>query len=214
MENNTGYKNKSTGEQITGQKFSTSDPAHRGDNHVIGLGYGGARAAIYAWQQWVRGGFTVVSDPQNAEVPDGIHLIRFRSPRIRVYSGRMGEFSLPDMDEPLHLPEELNQVLSEEGRFILLAALGGYTGTKMAEALSLRLQSEQKDFVVLCSLPFRFEGRTRNRIAREALERMKTIPDCHSFALDSLRTANPGMLLSEAFRAGDEAFYRFLVSIL
>ena len=48
----------------------------------------------------------------------------------------------------------------------LLAGLGGYTGTKMAEALSGMLQKEQKDFITLCSMPFSFEGRNKLACAR------------------------------------------------
>ena len=214
MENNAGYPDKSAGGQHAGEQFSTLNTGNRGEINVIGLGLGGARAALFTWNQWVKGRFTVVTDPQNVRIPEGIRLIPFCSPGIKVYSGRMGEFSMPDMEIPLLLPEELNQLLNGDGRLILLAGLGGYAGTKMAEALSLKLHRDSRDFTTLCSLPFRFEGRSRSRIAREAMERMKTMPNCHFFELDKLCTENPGLLLSEAFRAGDGAFFRMMCSIL
>jgi len=48
------------------------------------------------------------------------------------------------------LPDELTGLFRENRRFVLLAGLGGYAGTKMAEALSLLLHKEQKDFLTIC----------------------------------------------------------------
>lgn len=64
---------------------------------------------------------------------------------------------------------------------MLLAGLGGYTGMKMAEALSHMLHKEQKDFLIICSMPFSFKGGNRLAIAREAKKRMKILPNFHFF---------------------------------
>ncbi|MBK6964903.1 MAG: hypothetical protein IPH20_13435 [Bacteroidales bacterium] len=183
------------------------------ETHLIGLGSGGANAVKYIWSQWVKGRFTVVNDPVDTDIPDGIKLIPFHSPKIRKFSGKKGDFYFPDMEQPLELPDELTDLFRENYRFLLLAGLGGYTGTKMAEALALMLHKEQKDFLTICSMPFSFEGRNRLAIAREAEERMKTIPNCHFFELDLLRNEQKDLLLSEAFPAGDRYFYRIIITL-
>ncbi|MBK9357022.1 MAG: hypothetical protein IPN08_06480 [Bacteroidales bacterium] len=108
------------------------------------------------------------------------------------------------------MPDELTGLFRENGRFVLLAGLGGYTGTKVAEAFSLMLYKQHKDFLTICSMPFSFEGRFRLTIAREAKERMKAIPNCHFFELDMLRNDHVNMALSEAFPAADRCFYKIL----
>jgi hypothetical protein len=158
----------------------------------------------------VKGRCTVVNDPDDADIPAGINLIPFQSPKILKFTGKKGDIYFPDMDQPLDLPDELTGLFQENCRFVLLAGLGGYTGTKMAEALSLMLHKEQKDFLTICCVPFSFEGRNRLKIAREAMERMKTIPNCHFFELDLLRNEQEDLMLSEAFPAGDRYFYRII----
>ncbi len=180
------------------------------ETHLIGLGSGGTNAVKYIWSQWVKGRFTVVNKPDSEDIPAGINLIPFHSPKILMFSGKKGDIYFPDMEKPLELPDELIKLLRENCRFILMAGLGGYTGTKMAEALSLMLHKEQKDFLTICSVPFSFEGRSRLAHAREAMNRMKTIPNCHFFELDLLRNENENLLLSEAFPAGDRCFYKII----
>jgi hypothetical protein len=158
----------------------------------------------------VKGRCTVVNDPDDADIPAGINLIPFQSPKILKFTGKKGDIYFPDMDQPLELPDEFTGLFREDCRFVLLAGLSSYTGTKMAEALSGMMQKEQKDFLTICSMPFSFEGRNKLTIAREAMERMKTIPYCHLFELDMLRNEHDDLLLSEAFPAGDRCFYKII----
>ncbi|MBK6345965.1 MAG: hypothetical protein IPF68_08485 [Bacteroidales bacterium] len=182
----------------------------KNEAHIIGLGSGGTNAAKYIWNQWEKGRFTMINDLDNADIPDGINLIPFQSPKIRMFSGKQRDFYIPDMEQALEMPDELTGLFRENCRFVLLAGLGGYTGTMMAEALSLMLHKEQKDFLTICSMPFSFEGRNRLTIAREAMERMKVIHNCHFFELDMLRNDHVNMALSEAFPVADSHFYKIL----
>jgi len=180
------------------------------ETHLIGLGSGGTNAVKYIRSQWVKGRCTVVNNPDRAEIPAGMHLIPFHSPKILMFTGKKGDIYFPDMAQPLELPDELTSLFRADCRFVLLAGLGGYTGTKMAEALSGMLLKQQKDFLTLCSMPFSFEGRSRLAYAREARERMKVIPNCHFFELDLLRNEHENLMLSEVFPAGDRYFYKII----
>lgn len=184
------------------------------ETHFIGFGSGGANAVKYIWSQRVKAQFTVVNDQRGAEIPEGIKLIPFISPKILKFTGKYGDITVPDMAQPLVLPDELTELFHENCRFVLLASLGGYTGTKMAEALSLMLHNAQKDYITICSVPYRFEGRNNQLIALEAIERMKTIPNCHIFELDQLKDEQEDMLLCDAFPAGDRYFYRIVYELL
>jgi hypothetical protein len=188
MENNADSRIKALRQQTFDHWISKIKISAHSDNHFIGLGNGGTNAVKYIWSQWVKGRFTVVNDPEDADIPDGINLIPFRSPKIRKFSGKKRDFYFPDMEQPLELPDELSGLFRENCRFILLAGLGGYTGTKMAEALSGMLQKEQRDFPTICSMPFSFEGTSRLANAHEAMN----------------------LALSEAFPAADRYFYKII----
>jgi len=180
------------------------------ETHFIGMGGGGTNAVKFLWSNWVRGRYTVVNTHENKDIPDGINLIPFHSPKNIKFTGKKEDIYVPDLENPLKLQEKLTWLNREDCRLVLLAGLGGYTGTKMAEALSGMLHKQQKDFLTICSMPFRFEGRSRLANAQEAMNRMKTIPNCHFFELEMLRDEYENMSLSEAFPAADRYFYRII----
>jgi len=194
--------------------LSEIEISNQTETHFIGLGSAGANAVKYIWSQWMKAQFTVVNDQRGADIPEGIKLIPFISPKILKFTGKYGDFYDPDMAQPLELPDELSELFNQNCRFVLLAGLGGYTGTKMAEALSLMLHNSQKDYITICSVPYRFEGRNKQTIALQAIEQMKTIPNCHFFELDQLKDEQEDMLLCDAFPAGDRYFYKIISKLL
>jgi cell division protein FtsZ len=210
MENNSTNRIKALKELCFEDWLSKIKISTNTETHIIGLGSGGTNAVKYLWSQLIKGRFTVVNNPDSADIPAGINLIPFHSPKILKFTGKKGDIYFPDMDHPLELPDEFTGLFREDCRFVIFAGLGGYTGTKMAEALSGMLQKEQRDFLTLCSMPFSFEGRSRLAHTREAMNRMKTIPNCHFFELDLLRNEHDDLMLSEAFPAGDRYFYKII----
>jgi hypothetical protein len=77
------------------------------DTHFIGLGTGGTNAVKYIWSQWIKGRFTVVNNHDSADIPTGINLIPFHSPKILKFTGTKRDIYFPDMEQPLVLPDEL-----------------------------------------------------------------------------------------------------------
>ncbi|MHC1773825.1 MAG: hypothetical protein AB9834_00290 [Lentimicrobium sp.] len=210
MENKSTNRIKAPQENNFEIRLSNIKISTQTETHLIGLGSGGVNAIKYIWSQWANGRFTAVNDPADADIPDGINLIPFHSPKILKFTGTKRDIYFPDMEQPLELPDEMTGLFREDCRFVILAGLGGYIGTKIAEALSRMLQKEQKDFITICSVPFSFEGRNKLAYAREAVEQMKSIPNCHFFELDLLRNEHNDLLLSEAFPAGDRYFYKII----
>jgi cell division GTPase FtsZ len=210
MNDNSELRTKALREQTFEHWISRIKISSRTETHFIGLGSGGTNAVKYLWSQWVKGRCTVVNNPDSTDIPAGINLIPFQSPKILKFTGKKGDIYFLDMEQPLELPAEFTGLFQEDCRFVILAGLGGYTGTKMAEALSRMLQKQQKDFITLCSMPFSFEGRSRLAIAREAKDRMRAIPNCHFFELDVVRNEQEDLSLSEAFPEGDRYFYKII----
>jgi len=214
MENNSTNRIKALQELCFEDWLGNIKISTNTETHIIGLGTGGANAVKYIRCQWEKVRYTVVNDPGDIDIPDGINLIPFQSPKILKFTRKKGDIYFPDMVQPLILPGELAGLFREDCRFVLLAGLSGFTGSKMAEALSMMLHKEQKDFITICSMPFSFEGRSRLAYAREARERMKVITNCHFFELDILRSVHENLLLSDAFPAGDRYFYRIINRLL
>jgi hypothetical protein len=188
MENKSTNRNKALHDQIFDQWISRIKIRSQRETHFIGLGGGGTNAVKYLWSQQAKGRYTFVNKPERADIPAGINLIPFQSPKILKFTGTKGDIYFSDMEQPLELPAEFTRLFREDCRFVLLACLGGYTGTKMAEALSGMLQKEQRDFLTICSMPFSFEGTSRLANAHEAMN----------------------LALSEAFPAADWYFYKII----
>ena len=107
------------------------------------------------------------------------------------------------MGSALSLSKEVKAVFKEHDRYILLAGLGGYTGTYMVDLLIPWLQGQRKEFAVLCSLPFDFEGEKRRAYAREVLEKYQALPNCKSFDFESVKKKYGNKTIKEAI----EEFY-------
>jgi len=182
-------------------------------HHFIGLGSGGSSALMYFYSRGVKGSFTAITEPGRPDLPAKIRLIPFISPKLPPL-GRKHLYYPPDMKHPLFMPEGISTIFNGDERYVLLAGLGHYTGTKLAEALSLQLHQDKRDFVTLCSVPFSWEGRAYNTYARNAITTLQAIPGFNFFELDSLREMYDDLLLSEAFDKADELFYSVFENIL
>lgn len=174
--------------------------------HFVGLGRAGCKALEYIYSKDVKAKYTGITEPGIQFSPD-INSIPFSSPKQIRFKIRGEEIRMSDMDQKFVMPGQIKELFNEDCHYILIAALGGYAGTYMAKELTLMWQDQKKSFRTICSLPFSFEGKPKNRFAESVLECLLPVPGFSYFRLDSFPEYYDNLSLSEAFEKADEHFY-------
>lgn len=163
--------------------------------HFIGLGGAGCNMLEFFHQKGLKGNYTCITDPERKQLPKDIQFIHYCSPRDEKMRG-----ILADMTVPLILPEEVKAVFSENRNYVLLAGLGSYTGTYMTEELAVWLQENNKDFMSICCMPFRFEDDLRKSHAERVENRFQHLPNFRFYELEAIREKHG----NESFQTGIE----------
>ena len=155
--------------------------------HLIALGSAASRLIEKYASELKFDTLTFVNDrlPQNLSLP--YKFISYHPPESE-YTFFGKHKILKDQPIPeIVLSESIKQqVDSLEGKLIVFAALGNFTGTAHYQALAKYLSSKQIKAQFICILPFRFEGSKRLRnayISSEAVENLglqDVFPRIHS----------------------------------
>src|SRR5690606_33418372 len=127
--------------------------------HFIGLGGAGCNVVEGMHAKEIQGKFTCITELKRPHLAEQIQFAIFLPPGDRERKLPSG---IPDMKLPIQLSDKIKEVFSENDTYILLAGLGGFTGTKLVGQLIPWLQNHHKNFVVCCSIPFAFEGESRD----------------------------------------------------
>ncbi|MDG5800785.1 hypothetical protein QA597_10480 [Marinilabiliaceae bacterium ANBcel2] len=177
--------------------------------HFIGLSDAGANIIRHFHSKGMRGKYTIISTELSFQLhPDIDHIqieVRNRTSGFNPYHPSI---HLCDNGENMNIPDSVYSIFNNNDLFVLLSGLGGYTGSRLMESLSRKLEEKQKDYRAICSLPFRFEGIVRRSSALYTLNSIGNINTVHAFELEDLRKDHPDMVLSNAFNKANEEFWR------
>jgi cell division GTPase FtsZ len=158
--------------------------------HFIGLGGAGCNALEFIHQQGVAAEFTCISDRKNLHLPENFRFIPFIRDRKRdVFDGSKLFFA-------------------RNCRYILLAGLGGNTGSYLVEELTQQLLGQNIQFLTICSHPFALEGKQRSMTAERIIARFSSTTNFICFDLNLLiRGWGGDLTISSAFEKADQQFY-------
>lgn len=112
------------------------------------------------------------------------------------------KFMLPNTEIHVTIPYEIEKLFKKEHHFIILATLGGCTGSLYATAIMEKLMEESRSFTFIVSTPFSFEGRNRMQNANIFLQRFGNNPHVNILWFDDLRK-DADLLLRQAFLYAD-----------
>ncbi|MEI7527148.1 MAG: hypothetical protein WCJ95_22550 [Mariniphaga sp.] len=143
--------------------------------HFIGFGQGGCNTLELFFRKGINAKYTGITEPGNPTLSDGINFIPFTPPRFEAYKHGKETILKSDMNQQLIMPDVVKDLFIENHRYVLLAGLAGYTVTYMVEELTLWLNEIGKVFLTICSLPYFFEGDTRNKVAERSFVKMRSI---------------------------------------
>jgi hypothetical protein len=171
-----------------------SSPAEQ-TTHIVGLGGAGLQLLPYFQKRLPDARFTCI----DTELPD-------TKPENM-------EFITVNLASNLY--ETIQANFGSNDHYVLLAGLGGTTGTHLAEQLSSWLHRNQQSFMTICSLPFTFQGAAMRLHAEQAAARLSSLPGFHCIDLDEIGKPHGHLLMGEVFEKVDEAFYaKFLEELL
>jgi len=178
--------------------------------HFIGLGNAGTEALKLIYNKGIVGKFTSVNDISTS-IPS-INFIKFIAPPDKWISNGDKLIRISNMNNEIIISDELKKVFKNNERFILLAGLSGFTGTKLTAALNEYLKKENKDFISICSLPFDFESDPRKLHAQSVVNNLKSKSNFEFFRLESIREQYGNLKMKDAFMLGNEFFYKIYLS--
>lgn len=165
--------------------------------HFIGLGGAGANMLELFVRKGVSGKFTMVTHPFRQNLLDVIHQIPFET-AVHKNASEFGQL--------IALPNTIKNRLSSDEECILLVGLGGYTGTKLTEALITFLSERKQKFSVLYHLPLPFEFK-RIEYAQEFEKKYNHFPHFHKIDIQEIYESNKDKLLNQVLHLIDEAVF-------
>lgn len=162
-----------------------SNIQHKVPFHFIGLGGGGTHLLVHFLRNGVEGKFTAIDSLEGEDlIHEGVDFIPYNP------------------DDPKGLTNQLNGFFNKNERFVLLAGIGGVTGTTLMEIFLEQLLANQ--FKSICTLPFGFEGPKKQKVGNAFFENYKNRREIQFFDMDAFGKANGKIKMKEAFRKVDE----------
>lgn len=145
---------------------------------VIGVGGGGSNAINHMFQQGIKGVDFVICNTdaqalQNSGVPNKIQL------GVNLTEG-LGAGANPDVGEQAAVEslEDLRRMLDTNTKMVFITAgMGGGTGTGAAPIIAKLAKELDILTVGIVTMPFQFEGKTRNEQAHQGIERLRSHVD-------------------------------------
>lgn len=185
---------------------------HKRKLHIIGLGGAGCRQLIYLWNQGFEAHYMAINQESDLQFPDSFRHLVLNLPLIN--NGKKLCEENRKYDNKRLIPECVFQEFRYECRYVLVAGLGGYTGTYFLKELSLYLHENGFDFISVTSVPFEFEGRRRGTRARSVLSNLSGLRNFYHFELDEIIHTYGHMTVSEAFTTADGYFFRHISALI
>ncbi|MEM9687302.1 MAG: cell division protein FtsZ, partial [Bacteroidota bacterium] len=141
---------------------------------VIGVGGGGSNAINYMFKQGIKGVDFVICNTdaqalQNSAVPNKIQL------GVSLTEG-LGAGANPEIGEQAALEslDDIKAMLETNTKMVFITAgMGGGTGTGAAPVIAKMAKEMDILTVGIVTIPFQFEGKTRNEQAQKGVENMR-----------------------------------------
>ena len=163
--------------------------------HFIGLGNSGGQILQYFLKKQPHAKFTCLTTRKPENRKQEIQYIYIPTLENKEDNGQ------------LNLSGEFHEIFNSNDQFVLLAGLGGFSGSLLTKELTLKLHSLNRNFITICSLPFKFEGTKRHYDALKTINAISHLPQVKTLELDCLRQKYDDLMLSNCFDRGDREFW-------
>lgn len=173
----------------------------------IGFGGAGANITEFFKSNGLSGHYRNVSWPLR-EYKNEIQFIPYLQKRANRVDVKLQEIESSTVPwEEIDLPNNIKQVFSPDYDYVLLAGLGGYTGTMLIKKASEYLHQLNYSFISVTTLPLSFERQLNKSIMWDVHTQLQQYQNNISIDLNSLYEKSGSLSLNEFFQKADEAVY-------
>jgi cell division GTPase FtsZ len=177
--------------------------------HIIALGGAGCNFLRFIYSDGVKAKYTAVtSDSKNIPKDSTFEFIHFAPPQkeVMIDCGTfVDKLISTDMKNRLQMPDAIYKHLESDDKFIIISGLGGYISSFFTEDTANYLSKNGKTFLIICTLPFSFEGE-RTRFAEHTRKKLSSFDNFKYIELNSLRENYGNVGIKAAFQKIDELF--------
>lgn len=184
-------------------KLSLFNSTPDSEFHIIGLGDAGSNVLQLMHKMGIKANYTCICSRVRQHLPKDIKFIKFQSPKV-FYTNETRINRIP-------LTDEINELFKPNNKYLLLAGLGGYTGTNLVRSLMCKLIREPIDFKAMCTLPFKFEGPDRRKAADQILSEFPKCNNIWTFELELMKEDKTIRIVSDAFKKADEFICKYYI---
>lgn len=172
--------------------------------HFIGLGSAGTNVLKHIQQKGLEAEYTCMTwFPYFIDPYEGIKHIDYEYPREFRHCGESCIKSIP-------LSIQMKETLSRNSYYVVICGLGGFTGTSLICATIKFLQRNNKKYMAICTLPFREEGKKRNKYARAKQTELKEYENVYYYDPALTQKKYGDLPASKLFGLVDEELFRIL----
>jgi len=152
--------------------------------HFVALGRGGTNAMEFIHKKGIEASYTCITGPHVSHLtPDVNHIFWETPPEYRI----LGIYD----QQPLSLTKEMAAIFSGDETFVILAGLGSSVGTGLIIDTLEFLQSQQKNYLAICSLPFKCEGWSKAEYANLKKAELANFKNVQFFDHNQIITHRP-----------------------
>ena len=169
--------------------------------HFIGLGFAGRNVLTHIYQKGIRAEYTYMCYRQFPDLNNHLNYIYYEYPRHIRQSNELGKQSMP-------LTDEMKRILSDDRIYIVVVGLGAYSGTSLISDTLEFLESNNKRYLAICTLPFKNEGQNRNEYAMRKKTDLRKYGNVRFFDNNEILKKYGQSRISKDFEHSDEEIYR------
>ncbi len=172
--------------------------------HFVGLGQGGTNAMVLIYEKGIKAKYSCITGPYVSHLkPEMEHLFYSTHPDYRINGIHY--------KKPLDLTPEKKAIFNENHRYVILTGLGSSVGTGFIRSLLDFLYAENKNYLAICSLPSKDEGRSKLEYANQKKAEIEGFANVLFFDNQSIREEYGVIPTKKSFEIANELFYKLFM---
>jgi cell division GTPase FtsZ len=170
--------------------------------HFVGLGQGGTNAMVHIHGKGVVAKYSCITGPYVSHLKPEMEHLYFRNHSDYRIKGI-------HYKKPLDLTPEMKAIFRESHRYVILTGLGSSVGTGFIRSLLDFMNLERKNYIAICSLPPKCEGRSKRNYATQKKSEIEGFANVIFF--DNELIDNDYLPVKKRFEMGNELFYQLFM---
>ena len=179
--------------------------------HFVGLGSAGSRAMALIYQHGITAKYSYISDIDEHKIHSKISFIKFMSEAWNMNPIDIKKYQGDESDKDIVVPNNVKEIFNENDTYILLAGLGGNSGTRTSQSLIYWLNKKYRDYHAVFGKPFKLEAIRRSYV-QKVINVLHKFPNVHYFDNATLSALHGKKTFREIFALSNNEYYEVVKS--